>query len=302
MRWKGRRQSQHVEDRCGTQPSEARGGGALGALLFMVFRSGNTKMRLLLIGGILVAVFVFNINPLSLLSTSGGGGAGVQVQTSGAPPDPGTREYLATMLGDNETVWSEILAREGYQFRPAKMVIYTERTNTPAGIADAGMGPFYMPANETIYIDPSFFREMKERFGATGDFAEAYVIAHEVGHHIQNILGYSNKVHRMQARVSKTEANQLSVRLELHADFLAGVFAHHGEEKFGFLESGDIEEAMRCAQAIGDDRLQKMSSGRIQPDLFTHGTSAQRARWFNRGLHSGQLADGDTFTIPYEDL
>ena len=195
-----------------------------------------------------------------------------------------------------------VLADAGVQYRPAKMVIYTGRTVTAGGVADANMGPFYMPADETIYIDPTFFTELEQRFGAKGDFAQAYVVAHEVGHHIQNILGLTEKVHSQRARLSKEEYNKLSVRLELQADFFAGVFAHHGQEKFQFLEEGDIEEAMRCAQAIGDDRIQKQSQGRVQPDLFTHGTSAQRARWFNKGFRTGDISQADTFNIPYPQL
>lgn len=182
------------------------------------------------------------------------------------------------------------------------MVIYTGRTQTAGGVADARMGPFYMPADQTIYIDPTFFQEMKDRFGAAGDFAQANVVAHEVGHHIQHLLHITDKVHSQRGKISDTEYNRLSVRLELQADFLAGVFAHHAEDQFKFLEDGDIEEAMRCAEAIGDDRLQQMSRGEIEPDLFTHGTSAQRKRWFMKGFQSGNLQDGDTFSIPYDQL
>ena len=211
-------------------------------------------------------------------------------------------EYLSTLKADNETIWQEILSAEGKQYRPAKMVIYRGKTNTPGGIADAEMGPFYLPTNETIYIDPTFFNELAERFGAQGDFAQAYVIAHEVAHHIQKLYGLTDKVHNQQGKISKTEYNKLSVRLELQADFLAGVFAHHAQDKFNFLEQGDIEEAMQAAEAIGDDRIQSHSHGHVQPDLFTHGTSAQRKRWFMRGFQTGRLSEGDTFGISYEDL
>jgi len=302
MKWQGRRQSQNVEDRRGTT---VRGGagrtGAVGSILFALFRKGSGKVRVLLILGVIVAAVVFKQNPLNLLGLSGQGGSQV-VATGGPPPDPVMRDYLATMLGDNETVWQEIMQNEGLSYRPAQMIIYTGRTNTPGGIADARMGPFYMPVNETIYVDPTFFTELKQRFGATGDFAEVYVIAHEYGHHIQKLTGFTDRVHGQQGRVSQEDYNRLSVRLELQADFLAGVFAHHGQEKFRFLESGDIEEAMRAAEAIGDDRIQNLSQGHVQPDIFTHGTSAQRARWFHKGLQSGRLKDGDTFSIPYSQL
>ncbi|MCP5537952.1 MAG: neutral zinc metallopeptidase [Akkermansiaceae bacterium] len=305
MRWKGRRQSTNVEDRRGTTVRGGGGpvgGGALGSIIFALFKRGSGKTKLLLIVGVIAACFLFKINPLSLLGFSSGGGSQV-VQKDGPPPDPEMKAYLSTMLADNEEIWQKVLAAEGIKYRPSKMIIYEGRTTTPGGIADARMGPFYMPANEAIYIDPSFFIEMKEKFGAKGDFAEAYVIAHEVGHHIQKILGYTDKVHSQQGRISKTDYNKLSVRLELHADFLSGVFAHHGQEQFKFLENGDIEEAMNAAEAIGDDRLQEQAQGHVQPDLFTHGTSAQRKRWFMHGYKRGDLRDGEKiFTMPYEDL
>ena len=306
MRWKGRKQSSHVEDRRGETMSRrgrSVGGGAIGGLLFSLFKRGSGKTRAMLIVGLVIACFVFDINPVSLFVSSPDGAGSAQIsQGDGTAPDPEMKAYLATMKADNEAVWQKVLASAGRQYRPAKMVIYTGRTRTAGGIADARMGPFYMPADETIYIDPTFFQELRNQLGAKGDFAQAYVVAHEVGHHIQKILHLTDKVHGQQGKVSKEEYNRLSVRLELHADFLAGVFAHHAEEKFKFLEEGDIDEAMNCAEAIGDDRLQKMSQGDIQPDLFTHGTSAQRKRWFMRGFKSGNLQDGDTFNIPYQNL
>lgn len=307
MRWKGRKQSTNVEDRRGTTVrGGGRGpvaGGAIGSLLFALFRRGSGKTKLILIVGVIAACFMFRINPVSLFMSTPGGGQ--VVSRENYQPTAKDREmlaYLRTLKGDNEEIWQKVLAAEGIRYRPAKMVVYTEKTRTPGGIADARMGPFYLPANETIYIDPSFFRELEQRFKAEGDFAQAYVIAHEVGHHIQKLLGLTDKVHSQQGRISKTEYNKLSVRLELQADFLAGVFARHAQEKFDFLEKGDIEEAMRCAEAIGDDRIQEHAQGHIQPDLFTHGTSAQRKRWFMRGYNSGRLADGDTFSVPYNEL
>ena len=164
------------------------------------------------------------------------------------------------------------------------------------------MGPFYCPADRKVYIDLSFYSELKNKFGAPGDFAFAYVIAHEVGHHVQNLLGFSDKVHQMRGRVSEEEQNQASVRLELQADFLAGVWAHHAHQMKNILEEGDVEEAMRAAGAVGDDRLQQQGRGQVVPETFTHGTSAQRARWFRRGLESGDLSQGDTFSVPYQSL
>lgn len=280
-------------------------GGAIGSLLFALFRRGSGKTKLILIVGVIAACFFFDINPIRLFMSTPSSGSGQVVSNKNYKPsakDAEMFEYLKTLKGDNEIIWAKIFTSEGRQYRPAKMVVYRGRTKTPGGIADAKMGPFYMPANETIYIDPSFFQELEQRFKAKGDFAQAYVIAHEVGHHIQKLLGLTTKVHSQQGRISKSEYNKLSVRLELQADFLAGVFAHHAQEKFNFLENGDIEEAMRCAEAIGDDRIQKHTHGHVQPDLFTHGTSAQRKRWFMKGYQSGRLADGDTFSIPYGDL
>ncbi len=306
MRWKGRKQSTHVEDRRGTTVrggGRPLAGGAVGGLLFALFRRGSGKTKMIMIVGVIAACLIFKINPISLfMSVPGGTSQVVQNSYTPSAKEQEMLEYLKTLKGDNEIIWQKILASEGIRYRPAKMVVYRERTTTPGGIADAQMGPFYLPVNETIYIDPSFFNELATRFGAEGDFAQAYVIAHEVGHHIQKLLGLTDKVHSQQGRISKTDYNQLSVRLELQADFLAGVFAHHAQEKFNFLERGDIEEAMRAAEAIGDDRIQKHSQGHVQPDLFTHGTSAKRKRWFMRGFESGRLADGDTFSIRYTDL
>lgn len=302
MRWKGRKQSSHVEDRRGQHTrSGSTGNAALGGLLFGLFRRGSGKTKIILVIGVIIACFAFDINPVSLFVSSPGGGYSTS-QKSAVSPDPEMAAYLSTMKSDNEIVWSKILQAEGKQYLPAKMVIYTGRTQTGGGVADARMGPFYMPADETIYIDPTFFQEMREKFGATGDFAQAYVVAHEVAHHIQHLLHLTDKVHSQRGKIPKEEYNKLSVRLELQADFLAGVFAHHADEQFKFLEHGDIEEAMKCAEAIGDDRLQQQAQGQIQPDLFTHGTSAQRKRWFMRGYKSGDLKEGDTFGIPYRDL
>ena len=306
MRWKGRRQSSNVEDRRGTTVRAGGGGpiagGAVGGLLFALFRRGSGKMKMIMIVGGIAACFVFKINPLSLfMSTSGGGGRQV-VQNSDYVPSAAEKEmlaYLATMKKDNELVWEKIFAAQGWpKYRPSNLIIYRGKTHTPGGVADSRTGPFYMPANESIYLDPSFFQELSQKFGATGDFAQAYVMAHEVAHHVQKLLGLTDRLNGKSGQ----ERNKLSVRLELQADFLAGLFAHHAQERFKFLEQGDLEEAIRCAKAIGDDTIQRKSQGRVQPHLFTHGTSEQRQRWFMRGFKSGNLADGDTFSIPYEQL
>lgn len=306
MRWKGRRQSTNVEDRRGTtvRGGGGAGAGALGGLIFALFRRGSGKAKIIVILGVIFACFVFKINPLALLGLSGGGGGGTEmVKKPGANPDKETFDYLSTLKADNEDVWSELLPKYGLQYRPSRMVIYEGRTLMQRGVADARMGPFYSPSEEKIYIDPAFFQQLKKQFGAKGDFAEAYVIAHEVGHHIQKIMKRTDYVHSQQGRLPKAEYNKLSVRLELHADFLAGVFAHHGQEQFKFLEHGDIKEALDCAEAIGDDRLQQQAGQHVHPESFTHGTSEQRRRWFMRGYKSGDLRDGEEiFKMPYGDL
>lgn len=310
MQWKGRRQSTNVEDRRGERVSGGSaagiaGGLGIGRLLFGVFARASGKTKVVMIIGLIIAFFMFKGTLLEILGLTGPMGNQQQTERVSPPPNDEMKAYLSTMMGDNEDVWTKTLAKYDVRFRKCNMVIYTERTRTPGGMADAQMGPFYLPANETIYIDPSFFDEMKQKFGARGDFAEAYVVAHEYGHHIQNILGHLNELHSKQGKVSKVEYNHASVRVELHADFLAGVFAHHAQNQFKeFLENGDIEEAMRCAEAIGDDRLQRdFGSGYVQPDSFTHGTSAQRAKWFNKGYQSGDLRVGEAlYTLPYDDL
>ncbi|MEM6821038.1 MAG: neutral zinc metallopeptidase, partial [Verrucomicrobiota bacterium] len=243
MRWRGRRQSTNIEDRRGQRVpgrgfSGGRAGGGIARLLLGLFMRGSMKMRILMIGVLFLGFMFFKGQMLDILGLSSGvPGQGYQASQQTSAPADEMRAYLATMMADNEQVWSQILPKYRIQYRPAKLVIYTERTQTPGGIADARMGPFYMPKNETIYIDPTFFMELKQKFGATGDFAEAYVVAHEYGHHIQQILGRLTEFHTMRNRVSKTEYNRQSVRVELHADFLAGVFAKHAEATFReFLE------------------------------------------------------------------
>lgn len=308
MKWKGRRRSTNVEDRRGQPASRGvRGGGGRGGagmigLLLSLFARGSMKTKLILVVVAVVAMTFFGGGPEGLLgSLSGGGGSSGANHLTAATNDE-MLAYLSTMKADNEDIWAMIFRKHERAYRPAKLVIYSDTTDMPGGVADARMGPFYMPSNETIYIDPTFFNDLRTRFGAPGDFAQAYVLAHEVGHHVQNLLGYTDKVDRQRGRVSKTEYNRLSVRLELQADFLAGVFARHADEQFDFLENGDIKEAMNCAHAIGDDHLLRSAGRKVAPDSFTHGTSEQRVRWFMKGFKTGRLEDGDTFGIPYGDL
>lgn len=298
MRWKGRRQSTNVEDRRGQGGRMIATGGRPVAL------GGGTILIVLVI-----ALFLKQ-DPLQLLETVTeiqGGSVQVDPGTLGgsgnpADPDDEVGAFVKTLKADTEEVWSEVFAAYGKSYKPARLVLFSGQTQYPGGVASAATGPFYLPYDETVYLDTSFFDEMRDRFRAGGDFAYAYVLAHEVGHHVQNLLGYTDKVHGQRGRLPTADYNRLSVRLELQADFLAGVWAHHAEQKWKILEEGDVEEAMNAANAIGDDRLQKQAQGRVVPDSFTHGTSDQRKRWFMKGLRSGKIEDGDTFSISYDDL
>ena len=288
MKWEGNRESDNVEDR--------RGGGGGGG-----FGLGGKSIG---IGTIVVALIgsaVFGINPLTMLDMlSGGGGGGGPVSTQQAPmqatpaTDKQTR-MVKTVLADTEDVWTKLFAERGGTYAKPKMVVYSGATQTACGTGQAASGPFYCPADQDVYIDLSFYTLMQEQFGVSGEFAQAYVIAHEIGHHVQKQLGISDKVHAARDNSSEREANAMSVRLELQADCFAGVWAFHANQARGILEGGDVEAALKAATAIGDDALQKKSQGRVIPDSFTHGTSEQRARWFSKGLKSGQVDDCNTF-------
>ena len=204
--------------------------------------------------------------------------------------------FVSVVLADTEDVWNKLFADAGSNYKEPTLVLFSGAVHSACGSASSATGPFYCPGDEKVYIDLSFYDELQTKFGAPGDFAMAYVVAHEVGHHIQNILGTSNKLDRARGRVSQEEYNQLSVRLELQADFYAGVWAHHAQRMKNILEEGDIKEALNAANAIGDDRLQQQSQGRVVPDAFTHGTSAQRMRWFKKGYETGDINQGDTFS------
>jgi len=200
------------------------------------------------------------------------------------------------VLADTEDVWTQLFQEMGSRYEQPKLVLFSGQVRSACGMASSASGPFYCPADRNVYIDLVFYQELKQRFGAPGDFAQAYVIAHEVGHHVQNLLGISDKVQAMRGRVSEAEYNQMSVRLELQADFFAGVWAHHADRMKGILEEGDVEEALGAANAIGDDTLQRQTQGHVVPDSFTHGSSEQRMRWFLKGLKTGDLSQGDTFS------
>jgi len=277
MRWQGGRQSENVEDRRGMRGPVMVGGGITTLVLMLL-------------------VWLMGGNPLAVLQQMPPPGAQVGQVDPGAEGqgiDDGQREFVATVLGDTEDVWNVQFRNAGRTYREPKLIMFSNSTQSACGFAQSATGPFYCPADEQVYLDTAFFREMEEKFKAPGDFARAYVIAHEVGHHVQKVLGWSDQVHALQQRSSKVEGNKLSVRLELQADYLAGVWAHHAHRSRQILERGDIESALDAATAIGDDRLQRQATGHVVPDSFTHGTSAQRVRWFRRGIASGDFQAAD---------
>ncbi len=295
MKWQGRRKSSNIDDRRG-QSSSGRGiGGFSPTLLIPLVRLLFSKVGLFIVGAFLVISFLLGKNPLSLITNLLSGGS-VATESS-APYNPTEKdkelaEFSATILANTEDVWNKLLKN----YREPTLVLFTGSVASACGSASSATGPFYCPGDEKLYIDLSFFDEMERRLNAPGDFAQAYVIAHEVGHHIQKLNGTTDKMNRLRGQVSQTEYNRYSVMLELQADFLAGVWAHHSQAMTRMMETGDLEEAMNAANAIGDDRLQKQSSGRVVPDSFTHGTSAQRMRWFKKGFDTGDLSQGDTFS------
>ncbi len=283
MEWQGRRESDNVEDRRGFGgPGGAVGGGV--SLLAVI------------------VCLVLAVDPRVVFQ--GGGSQPVSYQP---PANPQVQEqqkhFVSVVLADTEDVWNEQFRRLGRTYREPRLVLFTGRVQSACGLASDAVGPFYCPGDSHVYIDLQFFEEMKNRFRAPGDFAQAYVIAHEVGHHVQNLMGISQKVHSQQKGLSQADANRLSVRLELQADFLAGVWAHHAQKTKHILQPGDLEEALRAANAIGDDRLQRQSRGYVVPDAFTHGTSSQRVRWFRLGFETGNVNKMDElFTRPYNEL
>ena len=280
MLWKGQRQSDNVEDRRGMSGGGIAIGGGLGGIV------------------ILVIALLLGADPRQLLQQSPGvdPSSGTATSRSTNPREEELKQFSATVLASTEDVWTEIFQQQGRSYRKPTLVLFTDAVRSACGEAGAAVGPFYCPGDQKLYLDLSFFNELQTRFRAPGDFAQAYVIAHEVGHHVQNLLGTMDKVDSLRGRVSEAETNQLSVRLELQADFLAGVWAHYAQQK-GILEPGDIEEALGAASAVGDDRLQREGQGYVVPDSFTHGTSEQRIRWFRRGLDTGDLRQSDTFSI-----
>ena len=276
MLWQGQRESENVEDARGSGGGRLVMGGGIGTVVLVVLY--------LLLGGDPQALF--NSQQAQLPQSA-------QVDNQ-APRDEASK-FVAVVLADTEDAWNEVFRQMGRKYQEPRLVLFTDMIQSGCGFASGATGPFYCPQDRRVYIDLGFFRQLQERLGAGGDFAEAYVIAHEVGHHVQNLLGITDRVDAARRRASESESNRLSVRLELQADFLAGVWARYADRIKHVVEAGDIEEAMRAASAVGDDRLQCRSRGYVVPDSFTHGTSEQRVRWFRRGYETGDISQGDTF-------
>lgn len=279
MLWQGRRESENVEDVRGSGGGRLVVGGGIGTVIIVVVY--------LLLGGDPQALF--NSQQVQLPRSA---------QFDSQAPRDEASKFVAVVLADTEDAWHEIFRQMGRKYQEPKLVLFTDQTRSGCGFASGASGPFYCPDDRRVYIDLGFYRLLQERLGAGGDFAQGYVMAHEVGHHVQNLLGITDRVQALRGRVSESQYNQLSVRLELQADFLAGVWARYADRVKHVVEAGDIEEAMSAASAVGDDRLQYRSRGYVVPDSFTHGTSKQRVSWFRRGYETGDLRQGDTFNAP----
>ena len=292
MKWEGQEQSDNVEDR-----RDAGGGGG-------GFGGSGIGGRHIGIGSVVIALvagWVFGINPLTVLGLlSGGGGGGQVVQQQAAPAhrppaDDKAAVFVSTILRDTEVVWSQVFQAAGQRYVDPKLVLYRSATPTACGTGESAMGPFYCPGDSKVYLDLDFFDTLSRKLGAPGQFAQAYVVAHEVGHHVQHLLGVTDKVDAMRAHQTAVQGNATSVRVELQADCLAGVWAFHSQQSKGWLEAGDVESALNAASQIGDDTLQRNARGRVVPESFTHGSSAQRVAWFKRGYDSGSVKQCNTF-------
>ncbi len=288
MRMDNQRESDNLEDRRG---SGMGGGGGL--------RLGGGRMGLGTVAIALVASYFLGVNPMTVISMLSGDGMPAMEQSAPEarrpPADDQMAQFVSKVLASTEDTWNEVFRANGRQYQEPKLVLFTGATPTACGTGQSAMGPFYCPGDQKVYIDLAFYRDLKERFKAPGEFAQAYVIAHEVGHHVQNLLGIADKVHQAQQRASKADGNAMSVRMELQADCLAGVWGKRTDTMKGVLEPGDLEAALTAASAIGDDRLQQQSQGRIVPESFTHGSSAQRVKWFRIGFESGDMNQCNTF-------
>ncbi|MES2760357.1 MAG: neutral zinc metallopeptidase [Pseudomonadota bacterium] len=291
MKWEGNRESDNVEDRRGDGGGGGGGGG---------FGFGGRSIGIGTIAIALVGSYFLGVSPMTIINMLSGGGGAVPVQQEQAPaqrpPASDTQaRFVSTVLADTEDTWSELFRAQNAQYVKPKLVLFTGATATACGTGQSASGPFYCPGDQKVYIDLAFFRLMEQRFKVTGEFAQAYVIAHEVGHHVQHLLGIDEKVAAVRQGGNERQANAASVRLELQADCFAGVWAFHANRSRSILEKGDVEAALTAATAIGDDTLQRQSQGTVVPDSFTHGTSAQRVRWFNKGIETGQFEQCDTF-------
>lgn len=276
MRWKDRRESENVEDRRGMSPKMVGGGlGVLVVALLVMFLGGNPG------------------DVVEQMGQQPGPSTGAPRQTS--PEEDELARMVAVVLADTEDVWNVLFKETGKTYREPKLVLFSGQVKSACGFASAAVGPFYCPGDQTVYIDLSFYETLRRRFGAKGDFAQAYVIAHEIGHHVQQLMGVMEHVNSRRGRMSKTEMNALTVRLELQADFFAGVWAHHAQRMKNMMERGDLEEAILAAESIGDDAIQMKTQGHVVPDAFTHGTSAQRMAWFRHGYDTGDISQGNTF-------
>ena len=312
MRWRGRRQSENIEDQRGSSsgggfsfPRRSGGGFRLPRGRGRGLRIGGRRggMGGLALIGVVVLMLLFGVDPAILLQgLSGAGGrdpfATVQRNPQTSKPQDDPAKFVAVVLADTEDTWNSQFRRLNRSYKEPRLVLFSNVVRSACGTAQSATGPFYCPGDQKVYIDLSFFGDLKSKFDAPGDFAQAYVIAHEVGHHVQTLLGISTKVQQAKRGAGRVQANAIQVRMELQADCLAGIWANNTQAAKQILEAGDIDEALNAASAIGDDRLQRRARGRVTPDSFTHGTSAQRARWFKRGFKSGRLKDCDTFKAP----
>lgn len=283
MRWENNRRSENVEDRRGFHVSRRAAGGGIGTLLL-----------------VLVALY-FGIDPSIFLNQGqmpfpGAGAPTESAPYTASPEEKRLADFVSVVLADTEETWHALFREMGRTYEEPKLVLFSGAVESACGMASAAVGPFYCPMDQKVYIDLSFYNDLKHRFGAPGDFAQAYVIAHEVGHHVQNLLGIAEKVQSLRSRASESEANKLSVMMELQADCLAGVWAYHADRTRKILEQGDIEEALNAASSIGDDRMQRRAQGHVTPDSFTHGSSAQRVRWFRQGIETGNIGRCNTFS------
>lgn len=282
MRWEGQRESENVEDRRGLGPARIGGGLGIGGIVL-----------------VLAVSYFTGVNPLTLLELMSGIQNTTEPPIESVPTGPVKDEigrFASVVLADTEDTWHQLLPKAGRQYENPRLVLFTGAVHSACGATSSAVGPFYCPQDRKLYLDLSFFKEMSQRLGAPGDFAQAYVIAHEVGHHVQNLLGIAEKVQRLQRQASETEGNALSVRMELQADCLAGVWGYHASRERGVIEPGDFEEGLTAAAAIGDDQLQKMSRGYVQPESWTHGSSQQRKTWLRKGLETGNPDVCDTFS------